>query len=116
MIKRSVLVVILATAICLAMASFALAATPQDIYADWADNGKLDGTYTCEELKAALGDATINQYGDEAILDAIETLYNEQCRDEFPFTGFQLMIAGIVAVVLIAGGFALRRFARPQKS
>jgi hypothetical protein len=37
-------------------------------------------------------------------------------RDTFPFTGFQLMIAGIVAVALVGGGIALRRFSRPQKS
>jgi len=37
-------------------------------------------------------------------------------RDEFPFTGFQLMIAGIVVVVLIGGGVALRLATRPRKS
>jgi hypothetical protein len=37
-------------------------------------------------------------------------------REEFPFTGFQMMIAGIVAVALVGGGVALRRFTRPQKS
>jgi hypothetical protein len=116
MSKRLALVVVAATVICLALVSVALAATPQDIYDDWADNGQFDGTYTCEELNTALGDATINQYGDQDIIDALEDLINEQCRDEYPFTGFQLTIAGIVAVVLIAGGFALRRYARTQKS
>jgi hypothetical protein len=36
-------------------------------------------------------------------------------RGSFPLTGFQLMIAGIVAVVLVGGGILLRRMSRSQK-
>jgi len=36
-------------------------------------------------------------------------------RDTFPLTGFQLMMAGIVAVVLVGGGILLRRLSRPRK-
>ena len=115
MLKRLILILLGAVFITLALSSLALAFTPEEIYNDMAD-GTLDGTYTCEELKNAIGDATLNQYGDQAILDALEEAYNHQCREEFPFTGFQMLIAGIVAIVLIAGGFALRRFSRPQRS
>jgi hypothetical protein len=55
-------VAILATA-ALAAASGALAATPQDIYRDYTDNGKLDGNYTQAELESAVKNAAVQQYG-----------------------------------------------------
>ena len=36
-------------------------------------------------------------------------------RGSFPLTGFQLLIAGIIAVVLVGGGILLRRMSRSQK-
>jgi hypothetical protein len=36
-------------------------------------------------------------------------------RPGFPVTGFQIAMAVIVAVVLIAGGIALRRWSRSQR-
>ncbi len=56
-------------------------------------------------------------YGDSSVTDPLDDLVTDMLtRDEFPFTGFQLMIAGIVAVALVGGGIALRRLSRPQKS
>ena len=40
----------------------------------------------------------------------------ELATDTFPYTGFQLMMAGIVAVALVGGGFALRRLSRSRQS
>jgi hypothetical protein len=112
------MILIVAGAILLvfAMTSLALAYTPQDIYNDYLDNGQLDNTYTQEELEAYLNDATIHAYGDPTVVAALDKLVEEMLRDEFPMTGFQIAIAAIVAVALVAGGFALRRFTRPQKS
>ena len=115
MVKRLSLILIGAFLLTLAMSSLAFAATSQDIYNDLADNGKLDGSYTCQELKTAVGDATINQYGDQTVIDDLRQIYNKQCRGEFPFTGFQLALAAVVAVALIAGGFAIRFFTRSRK-
>jgi hypothetical protein len=96
-----------------ALSGVALAATSQDIYDDYADNGKLDGTYTDAELRAYLADATLHQYGDPKVVDPLDQLVNELLgRDNFPFTGFQLALVAVGAVVLIGGGAMLRRATR----
>lgn len=116
MTKRLIVLILGAAVILLLMTSVALAATPQDIYNDYLD-GDLDGTYTDQELQAYLDDATIHMYGNSSVTDPLDDLVTDMLtRDEFPFTGFQLMIAGIVAVALVGGGIALRRLSRPQKS
>lgn len=116
MIKRLVLLVLGATVIALLIAGVAMAATPhtpQDIYKDFADNGKLDGKYSRAEFQAFLNDATSAGYPGSNI-GTLNQIVREMLTDRttFPFTGFQLMIAGIVAVVLVGGGLVLRRFAR----
>src|SRR3990172_298869 len=117
MFKRLLILILGVLAITLLMTSVVLAATPQDIYDDYADNGKLDNTYTDAELRAYLDDATLHMYGNPTITDRLDDLVNDLLtREEFPFTGFQMMIAGIVAVALVGGGVALRRLTRPQKS
>jgi hypothetical protein len=118
MVKRLVLFVSMVLVVSLLMTSAALAATPQDIYDDYADNGKLDGTYSQAELQAYLNDATVHQYGDPSIIDSLDRLVTDllKGRESFPFTGFQLMIAGIVVVALVGGGIALRRLSRPRES
>ena len=40
----------------------ALAATPQQIFKDYADNGRLDGTYSKSDLSRALHDAVLQGY------------------------------------------------------
>ena len=118
MAKRIVLMVLGALVITLLMTTVALAAVSQDIYDDFVNNnGKLVGNYTDSELRAYLNDGTLHQYGDPTSTGRLDSLVTEMLtRDTFPFTGFQLMIAGIVAVALVGGGIALRRFSRPQKS
>lgn len=115
--KRLLFLLLGVLVIGLMMTSVALAATPQDIYDDFADNGKLDNEYTDEELRAYLNDANLHMYGDPTIIGPLDKLVEEMLtREEFPFTGFQMMVAGIVAVVLVGGGIALRRLTRTQKS
>lgn len=93
----------------------ALAATPTDIYEDYAKDSKLDGTYTDAELQAYLNDATLKQYKHGPIKDELDTLVktllNKQ-RGEFPFTGLEMVMLLLGAVVLVGGGFALRRSTR----
>ena len=103
-------------AISLLVSGTALAATWQDIHEDLTADGRLDGVYTADELKDYLNNATVREYHD-TVQDRIDKITKTGSdRDVFPFTGFQLLIAGIVAVVLIVGGIALRRFSRPQRS
>mgnify|MGYP001143696135 FL=1 len=52
--KKIALLTLLVIALSLVFTGVALAATPQDIYDDWAADGDLDGTYTEAELRAIL--------------------------------------------------------------
>ncbi len=116
MVKRVVLIVLGSLVLTLLLATAALAWTPQDIYDDFAQHGKLTRDYTDSELRAYLNDAVVAQYADMSIKDRLDDSVNEMLnRDTFPFTGFQLMIAGIVVVVLIGGGVALRLISGPRK-
>jgi hypothetical protein len=58
--------VVLVTALMLAPG--ALAASPDEIYADLADNGRLDGTYTQAELQAYLQSAQVQGYGNPIVV------------------------------------------------
>jgi hypothetical protein len=110
------LISLLVVLLVLTMAGVAQAATPQDIYDDYAADGKLDGTYTDAELEAYLNDAVIHGYPN-AIVDDLDKIIRElltppyddpSSRDKFPFTGFQMLMAGLAAAVLVGGGVALR--------
>jgi len=120
MARRIILLIVGSLLLTVLLATVAVAGppwTPQDIYDDFAQNGKLTRDYTDGELKAYLNDAVVPVYGDKSIMDRLDDAVMDLLdRDEFPFTGFQLMIAGIVVVVLIGGGVALRLATRPRKS
>jgi len=115
--KRVALLFTAILVVTLLVTSAAFAATPQDIYDDYATDSQLNGTYTPDELQAYLNDATVHQYGDPNVLTPLDKLVVEllRGRQTFPFTGFQLLVALAVVVVLIGGGFALRRLARPKQ-
>ncbi len=117
--KRAILFLVTVVVVLTAFTGIALAASPQDIYNDYVADGKLDGTYTDDELRAYLGDATLDQYGDPALLTALDGLAQDMLsdtggHDEFPFTGFQIALMAIVVAALIAGGFGLRRLGRSR--
>ena len=114
--KRVTLIAVLAAVLVLALAGIAQAATPQDILDDYLDNGRLDGNYTDEELEAYLNDPIIHAYPNPQVTE-LDRIVREllsppggggEERDKFPFTGFQMLMAGIVVVALIGGGIALR--------
>ena len=56
------IVVAVVSAVALTVASGVLAATPQQIYKDYADNGRLDGKYAPADLDNALKSAAVQQY------------------------------------------------------
>jgi hypothetical protein len=116
MFKRVILLVLGSLVITLLLTTVAMAWTPQEIYDDFAQNGKLTRDYTDAELRAYLDDATVAMYGDKGIKDRLDDAVMDLLeRETFPFTGFQLMIAGIVVVVLVGGGITLRLLSRPRK-
>jgi hypothetical protein len=118
MIKRILVLVLGSLVLTLLLTTVAVAGwTPQDIYNDFATHGELTQNYTDAQLQAYLNDATLAQYANQDIKKRLDELvYDRVGRKTFPFTGFQLMIAGIVVVALIGGGIVLRRLSRPDKS
>ena len=114
--RRAVFITLVFAVMMMLFSGVALAATPTDIYNDYADNGKLDKTYTDAELRAYLNDATLAQYPPSAAtkgeLDTlVKSLLNQE-RGEFPFTGMEMALLLVGAVVLVGGGVALRKSSR----
>jgi uncharacterized membrane protein YgcG len=72
---RTGVAVVFVSAAAVIAASGALAATPQEIYRDYADNGRLDNKYSPADLDRALKDAVVQQYapaGNEGLPPAVE--------------------------------------------
>jgi hypothetical protein len=141
--RMGVAVVFLSAAAVIA-ASGALAATPQEIYRDYADNGRLDGKYTPADLEAALKSAAVQQYGspgNEGLPPAVEEEIDDstsggtsggttaggsaggqassgtppvQASGGLPFTGLDLGLIAAGALGLILLGTALRRVAKQR--
>ena len=61
--SRMKAVLVMLSAAALIAASGALSATPQEIYSDYADNGRLDNAYTPADLERALENAAVQAYG-----------------------------------------------------
>jgi hypothetical protein len=128
-IKIKVAVVSLSAAALIA-APGALAASPQQIYRDYQDNGRLDGTYTRSDLVRALNNAVVQGYGSnkqKGLKPAVEKQVNKSSGASgtspaavkvsgggLPFTGLDLslMVVGALGLVLLGG--ALRRVARQR--
>ena len=96
----------------LAPVAMATSYSPQDIYNDFATNGKLTHSYTQAQLKAYLNDTTLGAYSLKTIKSQLDNVVEALVRPSFPFTGFQMLLAGIAVVALVGGGLALRRFSR----
>jgi opacity protein-like surface antigen len=106
----------------------ALAATPQQIYKDYQDNGRLDGNYSQKDLNRALKDAVLQGYSrptSKGIVPAIKTQKNKgtggvagaklpaaKKQGSLPFTGADLALMTVGGFSLLLLGGALRRFAR----
>ena len=61
-----------ACAAALVAAPASLGATPQQIYKDYADNGRLDHTYTRADLQRALRDAALQGYPHVGVQGAVQ--------------------------------------------
>ncbi|GAB4246460.1 MAG: hypothetical protein Kow00122_03500 [Thermoleophilia bacterium] len=135
---RALAVLFIASILTAVWVGTALAATPQDIYNDYAAHGTaFEGSYTTAEIEAYLSDATIHQYGSPAVLTRLDefltavlgVMRNEGKtfaqavaqvlgaapgggRATFPFTGYELVIAVLGAAALVGSGWFLRRSSR----
>ena len=128
-------VVVFLSAAALIAAPGAFAASPQEIYRDYADNGRLDGKYSASDLDRALTNAVVQAYGKDkqkGLKPAVETSTKGQTSGSgtagqatgtsqtaktsggLPFTGLDLSLITLGALGLILLGGALRRFARQR--
>ena len=115
--RKFAAIMLAAVMLTLLWVTVAYAATPQDIYNDYAADGHLNGTYTNAELEAYLNDATIHQYGDESVTGPLDTLVKQMLstteqRQTFPFTGAEMLVVALGGLALISGGVLLRRSAK----
>jgi hypothetical protein len=132
--RKAILLIATVALFVLAFSSVALAASPQDIYNDYAQDKKLDGTYTVAELRAYLGDAGVRQYGATAVLAELDGVVKglialaeagtdgqtpgttakpgTDGRSSYPFTGAELLIVALGGIALIGAGTVINRLGK----
>ena len=106
-------------------ATAASAASPREIYRDWAADGRIDGNYSTRDLQSALRDTTIQGYGSGNFAPAVKQRLRNQGRGTsplgaprrsgtLPFTGLDLaLLVGGAAFLLVLGG-GMRRLGRSR--
>ncbi len=115
--KKTILLLVLTAVVFVALCGTAFAATSQDIWNDFNEDGDLDGIYTDAELRAYLNNATLHQYPPDAPkirqLDAlVRGLLSG--RNRFPFTGTEIALVAVGVFALLGAGLGLRRLARAK--
>ena len=96
----------------------ALAATPKQIYRDYADNGRLDHKYSKADLDRALKDAVLQGYGNENVNVGLGTAAGTAGAtggSALPFTGLDLTLMAVGGGALLGAGAGLRRLAKSRK-
>ena len=104
-------------AVSLAVASTALGATPRQIYNDYAAHGTLTQHYSKADLQRALSSTLMKGYGHgHQPAPTIHRIVTAPARSQggLPFTGMDLGLITFGAILLLAFGGLLRRFARAR--
>jgi hypothetical protein len=103
-----------------------MAASSQQIYRDYADNGKIDGHYSRADLQRALRDAQIQGYGKPTVsvgmAPAIQRALGAQAglassgkpSGGLPFTGVDLAVVLVGGLGLLLLGAGLRKLGRSK--
>jgi hypothetical protein len=112
----------------LLVAPAALAATPEQIYRDYADDSSLDGSYTESDLQAALQSPVVQGYGDQGVVTGLRPAIQselaaqqqpplESVRESegLPFTGLDLALLTAGGLFLLAFGVSMRRLAKAKR-
>ena len=113
---RHLVVLFAATAALFVSGSAAMAATPTQIYRDYADNGHLDRQYSRDDVNRALRDAVLQGYGDGNVQPGLQQELGRAgaagVKGGLPFTGLDLTLMVVGGTALLITGAGLRRFAR----
>jgi hypothetical protein len=112
----------------LLVAPAALAATPEQIYRDYAEDSRLDGSYTESDLQAALQSAVVQGYGDQPVVAGLQPAIQSQIAAQqqqpletvqesegLPFTGLDLALLTAGGLFLLAFGLSMRRLAKAKR-
>jgi hypothetical protein len=95
--------------------------TTSAIVKDVAKDGKVDGHYTTAQLKSALKNPLLKQYGGQGAVESVLTKMKPKTTagapatgpaGNLPFTGSDVFLFVIVGGGLLAAGLVLRRFGR----
>jgi opacity protein-like surface antigen len=101
----------------LGAAPAAFGATPQQILKDYADNGRLDHTYSRSDLQRAQKDAALQGYPRVGVQGAVEKALGAQAvksKGGLPFTGLDLALLTAGGALLLVAGTGLRRLGRAK--
>jgi hypothetical protein len=120
---RAALTAAAAALIALVAAGNAGAATPQTIYRDLADNGRLDGTYSRAEIERAFGsNSSIPSYARPLVGEPQRTpqmvrrapaeASSGESRASLPFSGLDAALLAAVSAPLLLLGGGMRHLAR----
>jgi hypothetical protein len=95
----------------------ALGATPQQIYRDYSQHGRLSHTYSRADLQRAQRDAALQGYSHVGVQGAVQQALGAQAvkRGGLPFTGLDLALMSAGGALLLAAGTGLRRLGRAKK-
>jgi hypothetical protein len=114
----------------LLVAPTALAATPEQIYRDYADDSRLDGSYTGTDLQAALQSPVVQGYGETPVVAGLRpaiqseiaaqqqqppSLQTVRESEGLPFTGLDLALLTAGGLFLLAFGVSMRRLAKAKR-
>jgi hypothetical protein len=124
---RGARTLIVVSALMALTAGSAAAATPQQVYRDLADNGRLDREYSRADIERAFGNPSIPAYArHERMTRAPQTVLpparvptaDVASGRTLPFTGLDVALFGAVGCPLLLLGAATRHFARtgPRQS
>ena len=102
----------------LAIGPAASAASPQQIYRDYAQNGRLDRQYSTADLQRALGFVALQGYPRVGFKGAVEAALGAQASRSsggLPFTGLDLALLSAGGMLLAATGALLVKIGRPPR-
>jgi hypothetical protein len=106
----------------------ALGASPNQIYKDYADNGRLDSQYSKADLERALKDVQIQGYGKQPIKTGISPAIQRALgakgalaqtgkkQGGLPFTGFDLALMALGGAALLTVGAGFRRLGKAKQT